>query len=164
MKLKNRYILRYLCYRAIPVLLIASLLLLMLIIVSNEISDKREATTMIVLAVAATSIIAVYFVINIYRFSHLIKKQSSIYNVKFDDGNAVTVCRWSRWLIITDNWLIEPGKLALYRKHIKSVAIAPVVMKGYKCKVRIKMKSGENYGLLLDREETARKIRNWAKR
>ena len=53
------------------------------------------------------------------RFKKLIKTQEQIYNIEFQDTNAVSI---GKTLYLSDKWLIWAGSGAFYKEHIKTIS------------------------------------------
>ena len=164
MALKWRYVLQYICFRVLPILLLMVCLSGLLICASATNGNRAESTAIGVVCVSAVAAVILYWFGNIVHFLCMIERQRKQYQTDFSNINAITVARWSRWVICSENWLIQPGKIALYRAHIQTASITETAEKGgIRYRVNLKTKTGKRYTLKFSNETIARTIRVWAR-
>lgn len=108
-------------------------------------------------------LISTICIIEILHFKSMIKKQENLYNIKFSDENS-KVIDWPN-LYLCDDWIIDPGKYAIHKKHIKKI--------GDK-KIQGRTRGGPNHKIIIftmdDNKYTSicssstiKKIREWRK-
>lgn len=102
---------------------------------------------------------------NIVRFLVMIKRQERQHGVVFDDKNPIALAKCGLWVVCSDNWLIRPGKIAIFRKEIHSVSIADGVHSrgGPLYPVRIKTIHKKSFKLNFKNETDARLVKKWAR-
>lgn len=108
-----------------------------------------------VLATISVAIASLYTL----RFKKLIKTQEQIYNIKFQDTNAVSI---GKTLYLSDKWLIWAGSGAFYKEHIKSISSVRVHggRYGSSYKAVIQTVDGKKYSFWCAASDI-KKIRKW---
>ena len=137
----------------------------LLIWMSKANDNSFELTISIIISTIALTTLLIYYSLNIINFLNMIKRQEKQYITTFDDKNPKVFSKYSLWIICSDNWLIYPGRLAIYRKEIKSASIGETYhVKGSTVyPVEIKTLSGKVFNLKIKNEKDARKVRIWAR-
>ena len=167
MNIKHKYVNKYLLFRTLPYFLFYAALAVLLIVAASSGGKKYE----LILAISISAICLVSHllvsVISIWRFLKIIKEQEKEYGTTFDDDKAAVLSRYSPWLILSKNWLIRPGKCAVFKGGISGVGIRFDIGYGYKFgyyEVNLKMKSGSKIKFKLRKRESANIIRKWQRR
>ena len=166
MNLKNRYVAKYLAFRALPFFGTICIMIVALIWVTALYNTVSELIFVIVISAVTVICHLTYYAYHIISFSGMIKRQEHQYRTVFDDRGAKNISIFSIWLICSDHWLIVPGKLAIFRGEIKSVSMGEAEnhgRRGTAYPVRIKTRSGRAFKLLLGDQEHARAVRKWAR-
>lgn len=84
-----------------------------------------------------------------------------MYNVKFNDNNAIQLSKKSL-NYLTDEWYIQAGSLAMYYKHIKSMAIKSHHSRGNTTyEIVFKTNDGHKYKVGIEKTTHYNKIRKW---
>lgn len=134
-----------------------------LLFFSCIVSDPIEKTSLYVMYILPFIYMVSYYVWNTMRFSHMIDEQRKHYDIDLTCQNPMTISRLSAWIICSDYWLIQPGKIALYKKHICKVSIIESSEKGgIFYHVMLKTMTGNQYKLTCRHKDTVKKIRAWA--
>ena len=166
MNLKHRYIAKYLAFRALPFFGGVCALIVALIWATAWYNTLSELIAVIVISAVVVICNLTYYVYHIINFSHMIKRQERQYRIVFDDRGAKNISILSVWLVCSNQWLIVPGKLAIFRGEIKSVALGESETHGkggIVYPVRIKTHSGKTFRLNLSDDARAKEVRRWAR-
>lgn len=164
MQMKWHYTWKYLLFRGFPVMFIMLSLTCPLLCISHSLEKQSEVISLILLCICVFFATIGYFLCCILRFHRLIHQQEKRYGIRFCDDGAVTISILTHWIILTDRWLIQPGKLALCRKHIARTSLVEYSQGkgGIRHKVRLITKTGNAYYLRFYDIESAKRIQKWA--
>lgn len=166
MRTKYRYAAKYIGFRLIPFFVYLGAVSAMLLFLGGVNQSPAEQAAAILLCALAAAIFVGYSLFRILPFLRMIRRQEEQYGVIFDDKNPKTVEKWSSWIVLTDHWLILPGRLALYREEIRSASIGDARPQkgGTVYPVNIQTASGKTFRLKCKSEASARFVRKWARR
>lgn len=167
MNIQKKYILKYVLRNLIMVgafaLLMFTCLELGLIIETHSISLYN--LKLVLIFTLAYSIIAFMFflfsLIYIIRFKKIIKKQEQMYNITFNDQNAVQLSK-KNLNYLSDEWYIQAGSLAIYYKYIKSITLKSHHNRNNTTyEIIFKTKDGHKYKVGIEKTTHYNKIRQW---
>ncbi|MBE6671532.1 MAG: hypothetical protein E7593_04945 [Ruminococcaceae bacterium] len=167
MRLVYRYIMKYVAFTVVPMLLFVGATAYAFIFAGSINNSLVELTFSIVISSVVFVCFLLYYGYNILRFLSMIKRQNKKYKVSFDDKNATNIGSiFSTRVICSDNWLICPGKIAIYYKELKSASMGECYYSrgGAVYPVKIKILSGKTYNIKFKSEADARFLRKWARK
>lgn len=167
MNLKNRYIMKYLVYQALPFFGVVCAMIATLIPITALYGTFPELIVVSVISAITVICHIAYYSYNVISFSRMIKKQEIQYRTVFNDNEAKTVSRFSLWAICAKDWLIVPGKLAIHRREIRSVSLGDSYLQyknGIIYPMKIKTHSGKTFQLKFTDDARAKAVRKWARR
>ena len=167
MSVTSKYVKKYILFRSVPHFALCSSEATALILMSAFGGSKTDLYLAIALSAIFFSILFIVSAIKIYHFVDAVKSQEKKYNVRLSDTNPRVISKHSPWIILSDEWLICPGKFAIYLKAIEKVALHEVYAE-YKRQtiypVHIKTKYGKKFILKISNDPNKVKlIQKWAR-
>jgi len=162
MRLARRLAGRYLCRYGLPIMVVVGFLAGCLFYIAGTLQGI-EFFFSVLLGVLILLVPFVYFAVRLHRYFALLRKQARLYGVTLCDGTPFCEGKTVKDVILTNVWMLRPGRLALHRKHITH---APVKEKwGGKGPVRyvlqLKTTDGGKLSVSFTKEQQARKLRAW---
>ena len=166
MNFKYRCVAKYILRRFLPNFLIVGTLSAMPIYMLMAEVNLKTADLVVAIALLATVIAVMlgYYTVNIAKFLQIIKQQENQYHIQFENAKSELFTKYSLGIICSRNWLIQPGKLAIYRKSIQSASIIEERPKGgILYSLRIKTHSGKSFIMKFRNKNHAKALRKWAR-
>jgi len=166
MSAKTRFILNGFLFReAMTLFLPVSLFLCALLAMAEK---HAAAICLFAAAILCMAALLILQTARAIRISASIKEQERRYHRDFEEeaGETKTLKKVHPRILLSQKWLLAPGRFALCREHIRHVSFSFELLLGYKSPmyvVKIKDKDGRKYKLILppEGERAARAIRSW---
>ena len=164
---KHRLAIKYVIFRLLPLFICLGLIFAFFVIAPSANGEAFAKALAIALCAVCFVVFLVFYTLNVCAFLRMIDRQEKQYGVSFELKNPKTLARLSSWIILGDEWLVRPGRCAIYRKDICSASVGDAVLDGRRgvfYPIKIKTLSNKTFTLKLLNENDARQVRKWAKK